>query len=150
MPGSFQASLNSADLQGGEHLIDGNTVSAIVKQSISGQSSLTALAGGGLSANTPVCSLYINEFTTVASANDSCQLPLAIAGVEVTVINSGAQNLRVYANNGNPNNLNASGTPIADNIVALGGGNNTYVTLAANAFGVFSCPVLGKWKSQNV
>ena len=147
---SFQGLINPLDLQSGKQLIDGATIAALVKQNNTGVTSQVALAGGGYAGATPV-NYYITEFTTVASANDSCVLPLALSGIEVTVINSGAQNLRIYCNNANPNNLNAAGSPIADTIIALAGGAGvTYVTLPAAGFAVFSCSGVGRWKSQNV
>jgi len=142
---AFSQILNPLSLQPGLHLIDGQDVQQIVNQNNSGQGNLTAKAGGGLNGAVPA-SAYINEFTVVASANDSCVLPPAISGIEVTVINSGAQNLRVYANGANVANAGA-----ADGIVPLAGGaTQPYVTIAPAGCGVFSCPVVGRWKSQNV
>jgi hypothetical protein len=144
MPSSFTASLNPADLAPGPHLIDGATLVALVKNTLTALGNQAALAGGGLSANTPILSAYITEFTTVASANDSCALPNGLAGLEYEVVNSGAQTLRVYCQTANPNNAGA-----ADNIVSQGGVNSTYIAVPANAVGVFSCTTLGRWKSQN-
>ena len=150
MPTSYGQTIDPNDLAPGKRLIGGETITSLIKQNNTGQGGLTALAGGG-SANTVQITNYITEFTVCASANDSCMLPLALSGIEVTVINSGAQNLRIYAQLSNPNNLNASGAPIADTIIPLGGGAGVgFVTLAPNGFAVFSCPTVGRWKSQNV
>ena len=144
MPASVAASISPEDLADGRKLIDGKTIRTIVQQNLTASSGLVALAGGGLSASTPVVLSYISEFTTVASANDSCALPPAIQGLEYEIVNSGAQTLRVYCNAANPANAGA-----ADNIVAAGGANSTYVSVPANAVGVFSATALGRWKSQN-
>jgi hypothetical protein len=149
MPASLAASLNVADLVPGSHLVDGSTLATIVKFNMTATTGLVALAGGGLSGLTPVVQTYINEFTTVASANDSCALPPCIQGMEYTIVNSGAQNLRVYCQVGNPNNLSAAGAPLADNIVSAGGANSTFVAIPPNGTGVFSAVALGRWKSQN-
>ena len=149
MPQSISGLYSAADLQPGEHYIDGATIKLIINQDQSAQSGLVALAGGG-SVGAPILSQYISEFTTVAHANDSCLLPYALAGAEIEIINSGAQNLRVYAQTANPNNLSSAGLSIADYIVPLGGTPTvTFVTIAPNAIGVFSCTALGRWKSQN-
>jgi len=145
---SFSGLLNPNDLTPGPRLIDGSTIAALVQQNNTGNTGLTALAGGGYTGATP-CSNYINEFTTVASANDSAVLPSAIAGIEITVINSGAQNLRLYCSTGNQANLNASGVAQADTIIPQGGGTATYITIPANGTAVMSATALGRWKSQN-
>jgi hypothetical protein len=131
----------------GVGLQDGQDLVKLAQANSSGKGGLTALAGGA-QAGSPVLNAYITEFTTVASANDSCQLPPALAGEEFTVINSGAANLKVYAalvNAGNP-----AVPAVADTIIALAGGAGVgSVVIAPNAIGVFSCPTVGRWKSQN-
>ncbi len=144
MPASVAASINPADMVPGEHLIDGSTIAMMIKQNLTGTTGLTALAGGGLSANTPIIQGYISEFTTVATTNDSCTLPPAVAGLEYEIVNSGAQTLRVYCQTANPNNAGA-----ADTIIPLAGGTATYTAIPANAVGIFSAVGLGRWKSQN-
>jgi hypothetical protein len=87
---------------------------------------------------------YIAEFTTVATNADSAVLPPAIGGNEITVINSGAASLRVWADQNNPNNGN-----VADTLVnAAGSSANGYVDIAANGYNVFSSTAIGRWKSQ--
>lgn len=56
---------------------------------------LTALAGGGQSGAT-VLTGDINVVSTVASAADSVQLPVAEAGREVSVVNSSANSMAVF------------------------------------------------------
>jgi hypothetical protein len=134
----------------GKALQEGQDILSLAKYSISAQGGMTALAGGAYAGATPINS-YINEFTTVATTGDSCVLPPAIPGSEVTVINSGAQTLKIYAQTSNPNNPNAAGNPQADLVVALAGGAGAAsVNLSAAAVTVFSCASLGRWKSQLV
>src|ERR1700753_3431115 len=130
--------------QSGQQLIDGQDILTLNQLSNSGKGGLTALAGGGLSAATPLAPAYINEFTVVASANDSCVVPPAIAGLEVTIINSGAQNLRVYCQNSNPGNGGAADTIIPE----AGGAGVAFITVSAAGIAVLSCAMVGRWKSQ--
>lgn len=137
------------DTTPGYRLLDGSDLATIVSVIASGKSGLTALAGGG-SLNAPQISTFLTEFITVASANDSCMLPNAIAGLECQIINSGAQNLRVYANTTNDANLDASGNPLPDTIIPLAGAPGVaFITVAANAAADVVCTALGRWKSLN-
>lgn len=92
---------------------------------------LTALAGGGLSGLTPVFDAAYNEVTTVANAADSFVLPIAKVGLTITVTNSGAQSMQVFAN----------GT---DTISGTAG--NVGVAQAAAAVVEYSCVKNGVWK----
>ncbi len=56
----------------------------------------------------------INEVATVANANDTVVLPTAVAGLKVTIINNGANAMRIFPASGND----------------LGAGNNTQMTTA--------------------
>lgn len=142
---SVQGLISPLSLQPGPRLIDGADIATIIQTMASGKGGLTALAGGGLPGATP-CTAYINEFTTTATTNDSCVLPPAIPGLEVTVINSGAQTLRCYGNGNNPGNGNA-----ADTIIPLAGGAGAaFIAIPAAAVSVFSCATIGRWKSQLV
>ena len=149
MPSAYVGTLNPNDTQPGQRLIDGGTIKSMVQQSLTATTGVTALAGGGLSGSTPVVSTYITEVTTTASANDSIALPNAVQGLEYEIVNSGAQNLRVYCQTANQNNISATGAVLADTIIPLAGGTATYVTIPANAIGIFSAVRLGYWKSQN-
>lgn len=59
---------------------------------------LTALAGGA-QAGTAIASEY-NEFTTVATAADSAQLPVAVLGKKIFVKNSAAKAMAVFGQTG--------------------------------------------------
>lgn len=60
--------------------------------------SMTALAGGA-QAGTALVSEY-NEFTTVATAADSAQLPVGVLGKKVIVKNSAAKSMAVFGQTG--------------------------------------------------
>lgn len=138
-----------SDLQSGARLLHGGDLKRVVDLVASAKTGITALAGGGQVGATQL-SAYINEVTTVATANDSVQLQPALAGMEVTVVNSGANALRVYAYPANPNNT-IQGAPQNDAIVPLAGGATTnFVTVPAGGYANFLAMSLGRWKSQNV
>lgn len=102
---------------------------------------LTALAGGGLHAGTPVLAAKINRFTTVGTTGDSTALPPAVGldggagpqmgGISLRVLNSGAQTLDVYPQAGDT--INGSSSP---------------ATIAANSSSVFYCVSKGAWFNQ--
>lgn len=60
---------------------------------------LAALGGGGQSGATLIAA-EINEFTTVALAGDSAELPVAVKGMKIQVTNSGIADLAVFPNTG--------------------------------------------------
>lgn len=88
----------------------------------------TALAGGA-QAGTAITTGIV-RFTTVATVGDSAQLPTAEAGLEITVINSGAQNMNVFPKTGETINALAA---------------NAALAIVAGKTAVFVCPVAGKW-----
>jgi hypothetical protein len=135
----------------GRALQEGQDILILAKAALSAQGAMTALAGGALTAATPLLNSYINEFTTVATTGDSCVLPPAIPGTELTVINSGAQTLKIYAQTSNPNNPNAAGNPQADLIVPLASSTGAAsINLNASGVTVLTCASLGRWKSEIV
>ena len=81
---------------------------------VSTQEGLTALSGGG-AAGATVVTAEIARFTTVAADHDSCILPLAVPGVELTIINAGSHILDVYPNQTSPDQINAiaAGSPFS-------------------------------------
>src|SRR6185312_14790077 len=81
--------------------------------------SITALAGGGLSASTPLLSGRYNVVTVAASANDSVVLPvIAGPGHVCTVRNSGASTIAVFAQSGSTVAPAASATQAASATIA--------------------------------
>ena len=114
-------------------LLSGNWANAIsnLLTTTTGSTPITALAGGGLSAATPVLNNAFNELGVVANANDSVVLPLAKAGLKIGVINSGNQSAQIFAN----------GT---DTINGTAG--NVGVALASGATAIYVCFRDGIWK----
>lgn len=92
---------------------------------------LTALAGGAR-ANSTLLSAGYNEVTTVATAADSVQLPLAVYGLEIFVHNASANSMQVFAN--------AAGTDTINGVVAATG-----VAHAAAKGALYACYATGKW-----
>jgi hypothetical protein len=90
---------------------------------------LTALAGGGQAGATPITK-DITRFTVVATGCDSSLLPAALAGRQVTVINSGAASMNVFP---------ATGETID------AGAANAASAVANGKTATFHCPIAGKW-----
>lgn len=61
----------------------------------SSQSGITAFATGGQASAFQITK-DISRITTVATANDSVKLPVAVAGLEIVVINDGANSLDIF------------------------------------------------------
>ena len=84
-------------LQSGQRLADNDALNVgMATPQWQNSPAITALAGGGLSASTPLLVNGVNYLSAVASANDSVVLPSAVAGTLVLVKNSVATNARVY------------------------------------------------------
>lgn len=135
----------------GNRLIDGGDCLALAQAtaSASGGSGLTALAGGAQvvsPGNGNLCQFAVNEFTTVASGNDSAVLQFAIAGASITVINDGGATLAVFAR---PDNNPVTGAK--DQIIPVGTGtpnaNNVAIAITVGTGAmIFECPRTGFWK----
>lgn len=74
----------------------------------------------------------LNEVSTVANANDTVTLPTAVAGLRITVINNGANTLKIYP---------ASG----DN---LGAGVDTSTTLATSTVRTYIAYDATNWRTE--
>lgn len=100
--------------QPGFRLVDGNEVNAaLANPQWQTNYGITALAGGALSASTPVLTLGVNVVSTVATANDSVVLPPAVAGSVVYMLNAdSADAVNVFAN-GTDTIIGSSLTPTA-------------------------------------
>lgn len=107
---------------------------------------VVAFAGGGQANATPMglqnpqgIQAALIRIKTVASANDSCQLPQAIKGQSKLVLNGAAANsANIYAN---PNTNKVTGVTDTINGVA----NGTAYALAAGVAVLFFCPADGIW-----
>lgn len=128
---------------GGPQLVWGDDIALLLSLCGSSKGAQVAAAGGG-AVNATKIAAYITEFTTVATTNDSAILPPAIGGSEFTVINSGAQTLRLFCQTSNQANANAA----ADAIITLAGSSVASIDVAANAVAVVSCATTGRYKSQ--
>lgn len=112
-------------------LVSGEHINKITDLLTSFEGSIVALAGGGLSALTPILNAAYCELGTVATAADSVVLPKSQIGLIITVTNSGVASAQIFAN----------GT---DTINGTAG--NVGVALAAGAVASYECTKLGVWK----
>jgi hypothetical protein len=120
-------------LQAGQRLADNDALNEIIAtptwQTTPG---ITALAGGGLSANTPVLNRGINSVTTAANVGDSVVLRSALEGAVVLFRNATANAVQVFGNGSDTINGTAGATGIS---------------VAANKSILFFSPVNGVWFS---
>lgn len=121
-------SINPGILTAGDQAIGGikSFIGHIRRSVVSG---LTAFAGGG-QASAFQLAKDINRVTTVASADDSVKLPLALAGAEIVVINRGAQSMKVFPAVGE----------FIDNLAV-----DTAYSIPAGLNARFMCGVTGTW-----
>jgi hypothetical protein len=103
----------------------------------SSQDGITANAGGGQSGAYQINS-QTARITVVATAGDSVQLPPATPGLELLVINHGANPMQVFGNF-------ISGIDVIDD-QAFGTG----VSQMANSLVIYTSPVGGKWYSEGL
>lgn len=101
-------------------------------QTVSYQPSLTAHAGGGQGAATPITSMNA-FFSVVGTIGDSAVLPNAKPGMEITVINQTATSMNVFPASGETINGAAANTAVA----VVGG--------ASGSVTIFYCAVAGAW-----
>lgn len=114
--------LNGAYLNAG----DGTNPSLILE---SYADALTAFAGGG-QASALALTAQTNRITTVASVDDSVKLPVSQPGLEVTVVNAGANPMRVFG----------AGTDTINGVATATG-----IRQMPNSVEIFACPVAGVW-----
>ncbi len=101
-------------LQPGQRLADDDAINfALANPQWETNYGITALAGGALSASTPVLTLGANTVTTVASSADSVVLPSAVAGSVVFVANAGASAMQVFGKGSDTINGTAGATGIS-------------------------------------
>jgi hypothetical protein len=133
-----------SDFFGGPKLITGDQLKIVAQSEFGSRSGIVAHAGGGQAAATPL-SIGMNTVETVASANDSVLLPLAIPGTECWVANATANSMQVFGSSSNPNNGGAGDT------IAVQGSNSqvatgTGVAQATGVMTVYKCLKMGQWK----
>lgn len=100
----------------------------------SAQDSIVAHAGGGQSSATQI-SAQTARVTTVATAGDSIKLPASAPGLELNIINAGANPMQVYG----------SGTDTIDGVAAATG-----VSQMVNSMCIYSCPSSGTWVTNGL
>lgn len=105
------------------------------------QDSLTAHAGGGITNAIPITA-PLARVTTVASAGDSVQLPLALRGMEVIVVNDAAANaMNVFPQATDTINNGAAGAALS----VLAANNGAVTTVFPT---VFICYSNGAWRTK--
>lgn len=128
----------------GQRLVDGGDLQQLADLLFSYQTGITALAGGGQVGAT-VLNNFANRIDTVANANDSVQLPIALPGRWILLYNNTATSAQVFGNPSNPANANAGDT-IATSSSNTQQATGTGIALAGAAIAMFYCFTLGQWK----
>ena len=100
----------------------------------SAQDNITATAGGGQAAAFQI-NTQTARITTVATAGDSVMLPPSAPGLEILVINHGANPMQVFGQ-----------SPDTIDDVATGTG----VSQMQNSFVLYSCASVGKWYTEGL
>ena len=98
--------------------------------------SITATAGG-VQSNAYQITTQTTRVTTVATAADSVQLPPSAPGLELLVINHGANPMQVYGNY-------VEAATIDDQATATG------VSQMANSLVIYTCTTAGSWYSEGL
>lgn len=98
------------------------------------QDSITAHAGGG-QASAFQLTTQTSRITTVATAGDSIKLPASVAGLELLVINHGANPVQVFG----------AGTDTIDDVATATG-----VSQMPNSLVIFTCATAGAWYSEGL
>jgi hypothetical protein len=121
-------------LQAGQRLADNDALNTILATpQWETKYNITALAGGTLTANTPVLTLGSNHVGTAASSGDSVVLPSAVAGSVVFLANAGANPVQVFGKGSDTINGTAGATGIsvanAKRILFVAVTNNVWFSL---------------------
>ena len=129
----------------GESLQSSGDLTKLANFTLGATNSIVALAGGG-QAGSPVLAYAANEIDTVVTTNDSVQLPPAIPGARVLVLNAGANTVRIYAGAA-PNVSNGSALDqIVPHATNTANANGTPSTVASGYTLMFACTTPGVWK----
>jgi len=98
-------------------------------QTYSTQTGITAHAGGGRASAVAITAMQA-QISTVATTADSVVLPPALPGMEITIVNNGANSAQVFGNGSDTINGTAGSTGVAQ---------------AAAAVTIYYCFVSGAW-----
>ena len=99
---------------------------------MSTQTGVTAHATGGQANATQLTASQV-QVSTVASLNDSVKLPPSQAGLQITIVNNGANSMQVFGTGSDTINGVAAGTGVAQ---------------AAAAVTIYYCFVAGNWVTK--
>ncbi len=137
MARAFTAYLKTNQV-GDERMIAGSDFMFVVNSLFSLATGIIARAGGGQT-NATVLNAAVNVVTTVANAADSVMLPPSIVGLEITIINHGANSLQVFAQ---PTETIAASTATAQTASATG------IALASGRIATYRAIADGQWKQM--
>ena len=101
-------------------------------QTFSTQTGVVAHAGGGQGAATQITAMQV-QVSTVATTADSVKLPASQPGLEIVLVNNGANSMNVFPATGEQIN---------------GGGANVAAAQAAAAVTFYMCFVTGSWVTK--
>lgn len=111
-------------------LLPGDWANAVT-DSLTSSQNVTATPAGTQATSLVVNAANVNV-TVVATANDGIKLPPAVAGLEISVVNSdAADSLQIFASGSDTINATAGATGVA---------------LAAGAAAIFRCIKAGNWR----
>ncbi|HWS94165.1 MAG TPA: hypothetical protein VN306_17260 [Mycobacterium sp.] len=108
------------------------TAGAYALDTVSTQTGVTAHATGGQANATQLTASQV-QVSTVASLNDSVKLPPSQAGLQITIVNNGANSMQVFGTGSDTINGVAAGTGVAQ---------------AAAAVTIYYCFVAGNWVTK--
>jgi len=127
----------------GYGLVDGGLLKQLVDMLFSSEHGIVAAAGGGQADATPLTARF-NYVSTVETAEDSVQLPVAVPGLSIVVVNGSAETMAVFGSPSNPN------TGVGDTIAAANSNtqqdSDVGVTQATTVMGIYVCTTAGQWK----
>jgi len=98
------------------------------------QDNVTAHSGGGQASALQLTGQTV-RVTTVAAPNDSVKLPPSLPGLEIVIVNHGANPLQVFGN----------GTDTIDDVATATG-----VSQMANSFVLYTCVTAGAWYTEGL
>lgn len=108
-------------------------------QTFATQTGITAHAGGGQASATPITAMQA-QISVAATAGDSCVLPPAKQGMEVTVVNNGAASANVFAASQAQAGQTGGDT--------MNGTQNGSAAIAAASVLLFFCFLNGSWVTK--
>lgn len=100
-------------------------------QTLSFTPTVTAFSGGGQASATPLTAMF-NRVSTVAAVGDSVRLPASAPGLEVMIVNRGANSCQVFG----------AGTDTINGIATATGVSQGVATAA-----LYTCAVTGNWEA---